>query len=107
MKIFIDDVREVPDPSWILAETSEEAIAFLTHAKAFAKVVEVVSFDHDLGLLENGTDDTTRRVALWMIANNVWPEQIKLHTMNVVGREWLQGTFNRYAPDSVELEWNN
>lgn len=63
--------------------------------------LEIISFDHDLG-----GDDTSRRVANWMIENNFWSEEIRLHTANPVGYEWLQGTFNRYAPDSVKLAWN-
>lgn len=104
MRLWIDDLREDPDTKWrgiytepegwLWVKTSAEAIAALREEPRFAEV----AFDHDLG-----GDDTTRRVMLWMIENNVWPERISVHTANPVGREWLVGMAKRYAIDSTAI----
>lgn len=44
MKLFLDDLRNPPDPTWTVARTAEEAI---THLKT--GLVVAVSLDHDLG----------------------------------------------------------
>lgn len=106
MKIWIDDIRE-PEDNWLWCQTSEEALRFFDILKYRGVPVDVISFDHDLGLKADSEEtDDTRVVAMWMIENDFWPKEIRLHTRNVVGYEWLQGMFNRYAPDHVVLEWN-
>ena len=100
MNIWIDDEREAPE-NWLWLQNSEEALTLLDQLKFREVPVEVISFDHDLG-----GEDTTRRIATWMIEHDFWPEEICIHSANFVGREWLQGTFNRYAPESVKLSWN-
>lgn len=105
IKIWIDDVREAPD-DWLWCQNSAEALRFLDILKYRGVPVDVISFDHDLGYDEDGNDDSTRPVAMWMAENEFWPKEIRLHTMNPVGYEYLQGFFNRYAPDHVVLEWN-
>lgn len=104
-RIWIDDIREAPD-DWLWCVNSGEAIRMLDILKYRDVQIDVISFDHDLGYDEDGNDDTTRKVANWIIENDFWPKEIRLHTRNPVGYEYLQGTFNRYAPDSVVLEWN-
>jgi hypothetical protein len=88
MKLWIDDERPAPN-GWYWAETSADAIEWIERM-AFSEV----SFDHDLG-----GDDTTRKVVLWMLDNNItWPPIVRVHTANPVGREWLEGMINRYGP---------
>lgn len=94
-RLWIDDERPTPDGFSWTAKTSEEAISSLMFA---SWTWDEVSFDHDLG-----GDDTTRAVMLWMIENDAWPRAITIHTGNPVGREWLLGMANRYAPAEVEI----
>lgn len=93
MKLWIDDERPAPE-GFVHAKTSDAALVWL---RAVA-VWEEVSFDHDLG-----GDDNTRRIMLWMIEEDVWPREITIHTQNRVGRDWLVGMANRYAPKHVEI----
>lgn len=108
MRLWIDDLREDPDTKhgrysetvgWRWVKTSDAAIAALAMWEQssgrhyFDDVLDEVAFDHDLG-----GDDTTRRVMLWMIEQDVWPKCISVHTANPVGREWLIGMAKRYAP---------
>lgn len=105
MKLWIDDLREDPDTKWAgisepqgwkWARSSDEAILhLLAHASS---PIEEVSFDHDLG-----GEDTTRSVLLWMIENDVWPDHIYVHSANPVGRKWLLGTAERYAPETTQV----
>lgn len=112
MRIWIDDERVTPSDFTHDAKSSAQAISLLIDAKTNGRHVELISFDHDLGyswedghhLIDDGIrDDTTRPVMLWMIENDFWPEEIRFHTANPVGREWLVGMAQRYSPDSVKV----
>jgi hypothetical protein len=98
MKLWIDDLRK-PTTDWQWAETSEQAIRMLNLYCRRDKRYDEISFDHDLG-----GDDTSRAVMLWMIEFDVWPATIHVHTMNPVGRDWLVGMAQRYAPDTTHVD---
>lgn len=102
MKLWIDDLRDAPGPDWHTARTSEIALTVLQNSRNKASDwlanFEEVSFDHDLG-----GDDTSRRVLIWMIENDHWPKVVRFHTMNPIGRKWLVGTAQRYAPEGTKV----
>jgi hypothetical protein len=98
VRLWIDDLRATPAEYTHTATTSAAAIAVLTDILVTGAPLTSISFDHDLG-----GDDTTRPVMLWMIENNVWPTDIRLHTANPVGRDWLQSLIGRYAPETCKL----
>lgn len=85
--LWVDDLRPPPH-GWLWAKTSTEAISFL---RTFD--IDVMSLDHDLG-----GDDTTRPVVLWLCGGTSWPREVRVHTANPVGREWLEGMVSRYGP---------
>jgi hypothetical protein len=86
--LWVDDLR-IPPPGWDWATTSTTAIETLT-----VKTFDVMSLDHDLG-----GDDTTRPVVLWLCEHpDRWPTEIRVHTANPVGAEWLTGMIRRYHP---------
>jgi len=89
MRLWIDDLRDPPE-GWVWAKDSNKAISCLIAFKS----IDTISFDHDLG-----GDDTTRRVVNWLCENG-WGDihTVYVHTANPVGREWLEGTINRYGP---------
>lgn len=108
MKLWIDDERPTPAGYTHNALSSEQALSLLTQYRD-GKIdsLEVISFDHDLGeVWKEGVlvDDTSRRVMLWMAEYDVWPLEIRIHTANPVGREWLEGTARQYAPDWVKID---
>lgn len=37
-------------------------------------------------------------VVLWLCENDRWPPEVRIHTANPVGREWLTGMARRYGP---------
>lgn len=96
MKIWVDDIRTPPSLDWYWCKTSDEAIKVLMNEKWFDEHVKphpikLMSLDHDLG-----GDDTTRPVVLWMCENEFWPEEVRVHSANPVGAEWLEGMIERY-----------
>lgn len=93
MKMWVDDIRPAP-PGWVRVQTSEGAIQLLESLTRVGSPwipFEAISLDHDLG-----GEDTTRPVVIWMIENNLWPDEVNVHTSNPVGREWLEGMIERY-----------
>lgn len=96
MKIWVDDIRTPPDETWVWYKTSSEVIEWLEYDKSwtdmtFAIDTQVMSLDHDLG-----GDDTTRPIVLWMCENEYWPKEVRVHSANPVGIEWLEGMIARY-----------
>lgn len=96
--LFIDDERNPPEHwteggsnSVITARTSDAAIWILQQMKDNGHTLDFISFDHDLG-----GDDTTRLVVNWCIENQFFPRSATVHSMNPIGKEWLEGTINRY-----------
>lgn len=97
MRIWVDDERRPPPETgkdtWLWAQSSSSAIWLLKMFRQGGGVVSVMSLDHDLG-----GDDTTRRIVIWMCEHEYWPLEVRVHTANPVGREWLEGMVDRYKP---------
>jgi hypothetical protein len=87
MKLWIDDLRPAPE-GWVWAKNSIEALNYL-----YTKEVEEVSFDHDLG-----GEDTTRPIVLVLCNYDLFPPICRVHSMNPIGRQWLEGMIDRYGP---------
>lgn len=96
--VWLDDLRTPPD-GWLWFKTSQEIIDWMESRVAEGKDIgDTISFDHDLG-----GDDTSRRVVLWMCERDTWPANVRLHSANPVGLEWLGGMVERYAPSGTLL----
>ena len=97
VKLWIDDCRDQPDASWILARTSDQAIDIIKHSG----MPDVISFDHDLG-----GDDTAMNVVYFII--NSWldktleiPKNFEylVHSANPVGAENIRGAMDRFLQE--------
>jgi hypothetical protein len=89
MKLWLDDVRPVPD-GWTWAKTVEEAVSLMESAD-----VEEASLDHDLG---EGFEEG-HRLVLWMVENDTWPsEALSVHSSNPPGAERMCAIIERYGP---------
>lgn len=84
MKLFIDDLRNAPDSTWVVARTSDDAIAIIAEG-----IPQVISFDHDLGGL-----DTAMKVVNFIMESVldgylVFPIEFlfTVHSANPVGAE--------------------
>ncbi len=92
MKIWVDDVRPIPDKDYILVKSTNEAISIIQECEEkIRKTGEVpseknivIDLDHDSGdFYKDGGDYI--RVLDWLEATNR-AYSIRLHTMNSVGR---------------------
>lgn len=99
IRIYIDDIR-TPPPGWTVVRNSRVAHIMISGAHKQGLVIEEMSLDHDLG-----NDDTTRCIVMYMAEHDYWPKIIYVHSMNSVGREWLEGTVQRYAPPGTLKRW--
>lgn len=102
MKLWIDDERPPLSEFTVNAMSSAQAIRVLSDARDAGVVVELISFDHDLG----GTtgDDTAQPVMKWIIANNYWPLEMRFHSANPIGHKWLRLAARDEAPESMILD---
>lgn len=92
-KLWVDDLRPAPDDSWVVATNSLLAINILISHKVLNIPLEVMSLDHDLG-----GGDTSRRIVLWCCETGFWPDEVRVHSQNPVGRDWLVSMVDRYKP---------
>lgn len=96
MKIWLDDMRDAPDETWIVVRSASECIKTL----AGVMNVEELSLDHDLGDDEDGTGYTVVVVLESWAYNGATehiPDKIGIHSANPVGRKNMQA-----AIDSIE-----
>lgn len=89
MKIFLDDVRDIP-AGWTGARSVNEFRRIINEANSRGEEIESISFDHDLG--ENAEDgyDAVKWLAenypQYIVENTV----IKSHSDNPAGRENIE-----------------
>lgn len=97
-KLFLDDERYPVDNSWMIARSSDAAIA-LCKEYGFPNYI---SFDHDLG-----GDDTSIKFIHWMINETLnsiasggkvlpFPKTYFVHSQNPVGAENIRGLMNSF-----------
>lgn len=88
--LWLDDLREPPNPDWTWVKTVGEARRLLRDGH-----VEAASLDNDLGLDE----PEGRTLVLWMAEHDIWPEnELTIHSANPVAVEYMTGVIERYAP---------
>ena len=100
MKLYLDDVRDLPDESFLLARSYEEAVLFVKENG----IPPFISFDHDLGVDENekllptGFDFTKWLVEMDMDNIYKFPENfsVNVHSANPVGKANIEGYLNNY-----------
>lgn len=101
-KLWIDDFREAPDESWIVARKVEPAIKAIRQFRP-----HTISIDHDI---ENRPDDETFKPVAYFIGemfNNdtFWADElgIVIHSDNPVGAKELQAIFEDYG--IYDVDW--
>lgn len=94
LKLYLDDVRPCPE-GWVAAKTVHEAkwqIAWHIaerHEDGYSNTFEV-SFDHDLGVDENGKEQPNGTTLInWMTSAGIYPTAATIHSANPVGRKNL------------------
>jgi hypothetical protein len=89
-QLWIDDLRPAPE-GWLWAKTPGEAIAILSSPDYD---IRIISFDHDLGLDDQGKAMTSEPVVDWIelrAARGEGPRiEWAIHSMNPEGRRYLE-----------------
>jgi len=99
-KLFLDDIRPLPNDSFDLARSYDEAILYV---KKFG-IPNFISFDHDLGvdleekLVPTGYDFTKWLVEMDMDKKYLFPRDFDfiVHSANPVGKENIKIYLNNY-----------
>lgn len=111
MKIWLDDIREAP-AGYDWCHSVNEAIKLIKDIEKFNDTmmdyfedsivgewfikIEVIDCDHDLGDYAKDGGDGIKLID-WLAEHNKF-YNIKLHTMNPVGRQNMQREIDRYWP---------
>jgi ribA/ribD-fused uncharacterized protein len=94
-RIWIDDVREPPNTTWVWAKNSDEAISFLCDYEPL-----FISFDHDLGHNDDAMK-VVNQIELWAEGGYIKRFPWAIHSMNPVGRENIERGMR-----AIENIWN-
>lgn len=95
MKLFLDDVRDPPDDTWVVARSYDEAVEVIQlHGLSN---IEMVSFDHDLGSEKTGMDVAHFLINLDLDTGALLDQfTFKVHSANPVGHENIEALLERY-----------
>ncbi len=96
MKLFLDDIRTVPD-GFVGATGYSECIRILEQNKG---KIDTISLDHDLGEIRNGYS-----VCKWIVENEYYDglKTIIIHSANPVGVKNMIQLLDRYAPKEIDI----
>lgn len=93
MRVWLDDIREMPEGFDLHARTFEEAIDLLKTGD-----ITHLSFDHDLGMAGETVAKTGYDVAVWIeskaFAGKLSPLTWEIHSANPVGRRNIEVAMN-------------
>jgi hypothetical protein len=88
IKVWIDDLRQPPDDSWVWLKTLDEAFYVVANND-----LEIISFDHDLGEDKAGNPITVRPLVSLIEDLAFWgtskPFRWQVHSANPVGKKWI------------------
>lgn len=96
MKIWVDDVRPVPD-GYVGTKSVNETIKLIEKAEKEGTDIELLDLDHDLGDYAADGGDAIKILDFLAERETYYP--IKIHTANPVGRENMERMIRRF--------WNN
>lgn len=93
MKIYLDDVRDLPseyvaEGGWTVVRHPDDLIALYETLPD----IEVISFDHDLGEPPTKTGyDVLNWIESYTVANMMcWAPEFRIHSANPVGRKNME-----------------
>ncbi len=93
MKIWLDDIRQVPD-GYEWARSVNEAISLVLKAEKKGTEIELIDCDHDLGdYFPDGGDGI--KLLDWLAERGTF-YPIALHTANPVGRDNMLRLIRRH-----------
>lgn len=93
MKIWLDDVRPVPQ-GFVLAKSVNQAKSLILNAEQKGESIELIDCDHDLGDYFNDGGDGIKLLDWLCERQTFYP--IALHTANPVGKENMERVIKRF-----------
>lgn len=93
LKLWLDDIRPSPD-GYVWCKSVPEAEMCVKAAEADGAGVEIVDCDHDLGIYVKYGGDGIKLLDFLAERGTFYP--VCLHTMNPVGRQYMQAMIDRY-----------
>ena len=93
MKIYVDDLRPVPE-GYVGCKSVNETIALIEKIEKEQGVIEVLDLDHDLGDYSCDGGDAIKLLDYLVEHERFYP--IKIHTANPVGRSNMERVIRRY-----------
>src|SRR5882672_2251390 len=94
-KLFLDDIRQPPDDTWVIARSYEEGVN-IVQERGFPSVV---SFDHDLGKWDEKTGkDFANFLIDYDLDHNIITGDFKfvVHSANPAGAANIQSIMDGY-----------
>lgn len=95
LKLWLDDIRHVPDSSYVHVHSVNEAISIIKQYEDMGETDFLLDCDHDLG--EYAYDGGDGIKLLDWLAETGRHYKVVLHTMNIVGRQNMERLINRYS----------
>jgi hypothetical protein len=110
MKLYVDDIRDAPDDSWMLAKSIDSAISFI---ERYGSTITHLSLDHDIsiGIKTKGyirpypSPDTFKAVAKYAALyyqTKGSPPQFFTHSANTDGRREIIKILGDYGFQCTE-----
>lgn len=95
MKIWVDDLREVPK-GYIGTKSVNETISLIEKMEIEGEQIELIDLDHDLGDYVSQGGDAIKILDYLAERGTFYP--IAIHTANPVGRANMERMIQRYWP---------
>jgi len=93
VNVFVDDTR-TPPAGYRWARTAEQAVQYLRTGN-----VNLLSLDYNLGT----PPITGSTIVHYMIDNNIYPQQIVIHSSSPAGRRRMLRLLLAHKPESVTV----
>lgn len=93
MKIWLDDIRPVPE-GYVGARSVNETIRLIEDAESKGVEIEILDLDHDLGDFASDGGDAIKILDFLVERETYYP--IAIHTSNPVGRANMERVINRF-----------
>ena len=93
IKIYLDDEREAPK-GYVRTYSVNETKKLIVESESNNIEITEINVDHDLGDYANDGGDAIKLLDWLVERNTLYP--IKIHTMNVVGRDNMQRMIDRF-----------
>ena len=96
--IYLDDLRPLPN----IYKEDKNLWVVVRSYKDFVKTIEkegipnFISFDHDLGIEEDGTEKTGYDCAKWLVEKNIVLKGFAVHSANPVGAKNIETLLNNF-----------